>query len=1537
METQDIMAKFTTKMPNGLPGKRGLYNPEFEHDSCGIGFIAHVRGEKSHDLVVSALKMLSNMAHRGGCGSDGKSGDGAGIMIQKPHEFYKEVCAALGIDIPHKDEYGTGIFFMPVNDDSRHQHEKLIERVILEEGQIFLGWRTLKTNPSVLGDSALKTMPCMRQLFVGKGSRMTTEAFERILYVIRRRVEKEIAQCKDGEEQVYVTGLSSKTVVYKGMLAAGQITRFYTDLADVRLVSAIALVHSRYSTNTFPSWARAHPNRYIAHNGEFNTIRGNVNAMKMRQSAMRNELSEGFHEKILPIIEENGSDSSMFDNCLEFLYLAGRNLPEAVMMMIPEPWSAHESMSDDKKAFYEFHSCLMEPWDGPAAVVFTDGDSVGAVLDRNGLRPARYCITDDDYVILASETGVLDIPADKIIKKDRLRPGRMLLVDTLRGQIVNDDDIKKIAAQRKPYRSWLDKGILTLDEIKGEDERNFYDPQTLLELQRAFGYTYEDLRLILKPMAENCEEATGAMGVDFPLAVLSGMPQLLYSYFKQMFAQVTNPPIDALREQLVVDTGVTIGRRGNILDPGPLCCDLIKFENPVLDNCELSKIAGIAVKEHRAERLSVLFKAKEGFAGFKNALQRVFAQADEAIRRGKDILILSDRGVDAEKASIPMLLAVSGLHHYLLRNGGRIKVSLVAETGEAREIHHFCLLLGYGASAVNPYIVFESLKDMTESGLMENTTYYCAVKNYKKAALKGIVKVLSKMGISTIQSYHGAQLFEAIGISTDVINRYFTHTPSRIEGIGVEDISADVLVRHEKAFHKSVPLICLDGGGKSQWRKDGEYHLYNPETIAKLQAACRENDYSLFLEYASSINSQSQEMCTLRTLLDFDPPAFPIPLEEVESVESIMKRFKTGAMSYGSLSSEAHEALAIAMNRIGGKSNTGEGGEDPERFLKSPGTDSKRSSIKQVASGRFGVTSEYLVNADEIQIKMAQGAKPGEGGQLPGSKVYPWIARTRNSTPGVELISPPPHHDIYSIEDLAQLIYDLKCANRKARISVKLVAEAGVGTVAAGVAKAGADVILISGYDGGTGAAPRTSIQHAGIPWELGLAETHQTLCLNGLRDRVVIEADGKLMTGRDVAIAALLGAQEFGFATAPLVALGCVMMRVCNLDTCPVGIATQHPGLRGKFTGKPEYVVNFMRFIATNLREWMAALGFRTVEEMTGKAKRLKMAADRGNQKASKIDLSNLLYNAADMNANGSYCMTRDFLNDSLDVQKLIEASKPALSNEAKVKASFVIRNTDRAVGTILGSELTRLFGSKGLPEDSIIFQFTGSAGQSFGAFIPKGITLKIEGDTNDYPGKGLSGGKIIIYPPKSAAFEPDKNVIAGNAAFYGATAGEGYIRGIAGERFCVRNSGANVVVEGVGDHGCEYMTGGNVVVLGETGRNFAAGMSGGTAYVFDPEEDFLGKCNKGMVELEFLDDREESETVMKMVRKHFEYTGSLLAGRILLDWNENKTKFVKVIPRHYKEMQKAIGDALKEGMSEEQAEYSAFETHIAGKAKEA
>jgi glutamate synthase (ferredoxin) len=1537
MDNQNLTGLVKTKMFNALPEKIGLYNPQYEHDSCGIGFIAHVRGEKSHDLVVSALKMISNMAHRGGCGSDGKSGDGAGIMIQKPHEFYKRACAGEGIDIPDESEYGTGFFFMPSDDMLRLSFENLIEKIIVEEGQSLIGWRTPATNPAALGDSAIKTMPHIRQLFVGKGLGMTAEAFERILYVIRRRIEKEISKRNDGEEQFYITGLSSKTVVYKGMLAAGQVADFYRDLSDPRLASAIALVHSRYSTNTFPSWSRAHPNRYIAHNGEFNTIRGNVNAMKMRQPAMRSELFEEYYEKLLPIIEENGSDSSMFDNCLEFLHLSGRSLPEAVMMMIPEPWSAHESMSDDKKAFYEFHSCLMEPWDGPAAVVFTDGDSVGAVLDRNGLRPARYCVTSDDFVILASETGVLDIPAERIIKKDRLRPGRMLLVDTVRGKIVDDDDIKNIAARKKPYRSWLNKGMLKLDQIKADDIGHFYDPQTLLKLQTAFGYTYEDLRLILKPMAENSEEATGAMGVDYSLAVLSDKPQLLYSYFKQMFAQVTNPPIDALREELVVDTGILIGKRGNVLDPDYLCCNLIKLENPILDNIELLKFANIDLQSHRAEKLSVLFKAEDGVSGLENAVQRIFALADEAIEKGNDILILSDRGVDSENVPVPMLLAVSGLHHHLLRNGRRSKVSLIAETGEAREIHHFCLLLSFGASAVNPYIAFESLKEMTENGLMESTTYHCAVKNYKKAALKGIVKVLSKMGISTIQSYQGAQLFEAIGISTDVITRYFTHTPSRIEGIGIEDIAIDALKRHEKAYCGNTALNCLEGGGKNQWRKDGEYHLYNPETIAKLQAACRENDYAVFKEFADSIDKQSQTMCTLRGLLDFNMSNPPIPLEEVEPVESIMKRFKTGAMSYGSLSREAHEALAIAMNRIGGKSNTGEGGEDPERFINMPSADSRRSSIKQVASGRFGVTSEYLVNADEIQIKMAQGAKPGEGGQLPGSKVYPWIARTRYSTPGVELISPPPHHDIYSIEDLAQLIYDLKCANRKARISVKLVAEAGVGTVAAGVAKAGADVILISGHDGGTGAAPRTSIHHAGIPWELGLAETHQTLCLNNLREKVVLETDGKLMTGRDVAIAALLGAQEFGFATAPLVALGCVMMRVCNLDTCPVGIATQHPGLRGKFTGKPDYVVNFMRFVAMNLREWMAALGLKTVGEMTGRADRLKIEADIENRKAGKIDLTKLLYNAAYMNEDRSYCITRDYLNDSLDVRKLLDTAKPALSNGAKVKATFAIQNTDRAAGTILGSELTRLFGSKGLSDDSIRFKFTGSAGQSFGAFIPKGITLEIEGDANDYPGKGLSGGKIIVYPPKSAAFEPEKNVIAGNAAFYGATSGEGYIRGIAGERFCVRNSGVNVVVEGVGDHGCEYMTGGNVVVLGETGRNFAAGMSGGTAYVFDPDEDFLSKCNKGMVELEFLDDRDESAKVMKMVRKHFEYTGSLLAGRILLDWNENKMKFVKVIPRDYKDMKKAIKDALKDGMSEEQAEFLAFETHIAGKAKEA
>jgi glutamate synthase domain-containing protein 2/glutamate synthase domain-containing protein 1/glutamate synthase domain-containing protein 3 len=1514
------------------PDKQGLYDPWYEHDSCGVGFVVNVKGKRSNEIVRQALTVLLNLRHRGACGCEVNTGDGAGILIQKPHAFLREVCAQQGIQLPAAEEYGVGMMFLPADPADRYKCEKLFEELVAHEGLRLLGWRTVPTNNASLGNWARKNEPVIRQAFIARDGRFADDmAFERKLFVIRKLASRGIRYSGiAGGERFYIPSLSYKTLVYKGMLMAEQIEPYYPDLSHPAMETALALVHSRFSTNTFPSWERAHPYRYIAHNGEINTLRGNINWMHARQSQFVSELFGDDLKKLLPVINEDGSDSAMFDNCLEFLALTGRALPHAVMMMIPEPWSNHESMSDEKKAFYEYHGCLIEPWDGPASIAFTDGIRIGAVLDRNGLRPSRYYVTNDDLVIMASEVGVLDVPAERVLQKGRLQPGRMFLIDTEEGRIVADEELKRNIATEHPYRLWLNENMVALENLPDAPHVHPADHESVLLRQQAFGYTFEDLRIIMAPMARDGVEPVGSMGTDTPLAVLSNKPQLLYNYFKQLFAQVTNPPIDCIREELITQAETTIGPEGNLLKPGPQNCQQIKLKSPVLSNEEFEKLRHLDSPNFRAVTLPILFKVAGGGRELEKALDELCERADRHIAEGKNFIVLSDRGIDREHAAIPALLAVSAVHHHLIREGTRTRVGLILESGEPREVHHFSLLLGYGAGAVNPYLAFETLDDMIRQGILTGITHKQAVKNYLKAVAKGVVKTMSKMGISTIQSYRGAQIFEAIGLNQAVIDKYFTWTASRIGGIGIEEIAGEISARHKRAFpDRQVNGETLDPGGQYQWRSDGEYHLFNPETIHKLQFACRTNNYRIFKDYSELVNNQSKNLCTLRGLMELKFAPNPIPIEEVEPVESIVKRFKTGAMSYGSISKEAHESLAVAMNRLGGKSNTGEGGEDPARYTPDPNGDSRNSAIKQVASARFGVTSYYLTNAKELQIKIAQGAKPGEGGQLPGQKVYPWIAKVRHATPGVGLISPPPHHDIYSIEDLAELIHDLKNSNRNARVSVKLVAEVGVGTIAAGVAKAKADVVLISGYDGGTGASPQSSIKHAGIPWELGLAETHQTLVLNNLRSRIAVETDGQLKTGRDVVIAALLGAEEFGFATAPLVVMGCIMMRVCHLNTCPVGVATQDPKLRAKFTGNPDHVVNFMRFIAQEARELMAQLGFRTIDEMVGRSDRLEMKRAIDHWKAKGLDLSKILYQP-DVPADvGRYCqIAQDHgLEKSLDMQLLLKICQPAIERGEKVRAQLPIRNTNRVVGTITGNELTKRWGPDGLPDDSIWLHFKGSAGQSFGAFVPRGMTLVLEGDSNDYIGKGLSGGKIIVYPPAGSTFVPEENIIIGNVAFYGATGGEAYICGMAGERFCVRNSGVNAVVEAVGDHGCEYMTGGRVVVLGPTGRNFAAGMSGGTAYVLDEAGDFEIRCNKQMVGLERLEDAEEIELIRRMIQRHRQYTKSGRAGKILAQWNEMAPKFVKVMPKDYKRVVEAVKRAQAAGLSGEEAIAAAFE----------
>jgi glutamate synthase (ferredoxin) len=1516
----------------GPPPKQGLYDPRFEHDACGVGFVVNVKGRKSHQIIRQALTVLLNLDHRGACGCETNTGDGAGILMQTPHAFLKKVCAAERIDLPNEGQYGVGLVYLPPDARERRECEKIFGGIVAAEGQRVIGWRDVPTNNSTLGATAKASEPFMRQVFIKRNAKLTDDlAFERKLYVIRKRATNEIRKAGyPGTEYWYIASLSYKTLVYKGMLNTIQVEEYFQDLADPTMESALALVHSRFSTNTFPSWERGHPYRYLAHNGEINTLRGNINWMHARQAMFESDLFGKDLKKILPIINTNGSDSAMFDNCLELLVLAGRPLPHAVMMMIPEPWLNHESMSDEKKAFYEYHSCLMEPWDGPASIAFTDGKKIGAVLDRNGLRPSRYYVTKDDLVIMASEVGVLDIAPDRILTKGRLQPGRMFLVDTEEGRIVADEEIKQQIAAQHPYREWLDKYMVELADVPDAPHLPEPSHETVLRRQQAFGYTFEDLRLLMVPMAKDGVEAVGSMGTDTPLAVLSDKPQSLYNYFKQLFAQVTNPPIDCIREELITSTETTIGSERNLLKPVPESCRLLELKTPILTNEELAKLRHINLPGFKSVSLPILFKVAEGEAGLEKAMDKLCERASKAIADGVNILILSDRGIDRDNAAIPALLAVSGLHHHLIREGTRTRVGLVIETGEPREVHHFSLLIGYGAGAVNPYLAFETLDDMIRQGLLKNIDHKTACKHFVKAAVKGVVKVTSKMGISTIQSYRGAQIFEAVGLKQQVIDKYFTWTPSRVEGVGLDVIAREVLDRHQHAFpDRQVNGHSLEVGGQYQWRSDGELHLFSPQTIHKLQQSCRTANYKVFKEYSELVNEQSRKHYTLRGLLDFKFAPAPIPIEDVEPLETILKRFKSGAMSYGSISKEAHESLAIAMNRIGGRSNTGEGGEDPARYVKDANGDSRNSAIKQVASGRFGVTSLYLVNAQELQIKMAQGAKPGEGGQLPGGKVYPWIARVRHATPGVGLISPPPHHDIYSIEDLKELIHDLKNANHHARISVKLVAEVGVGTVAAGVAKAHADVVLISGYDGGTGASPQTSIKHAGIPWELGLAETHQTLLLNNLRSRIAVETDGQLKTGRDVVVAALLGAEEFGFATAPLVTLGCIMMRVCHLNTCPVGVATQDPRLRKNFTGDPAHAVNFMKFIAQEVRELMAQLGFRTINEMIGRTDKLEARAAVEHWKARGLDFSNILYQPEVPDDVGRYCqIPQDHgLDKALDNTTLLQLCAPALERREKVIVNLPIRNVNRVVGTILGSEITRRHGRDGLPEDTVQLNFKGSAGQSFGAFVPPGVTLTLEGDANDYLGKGLSGGKIIVYPPQGSSFVPSENIITGNVALYGATSGEAYICGMAGERFCVRNSGVNAVVEAVGDHGCEYMTGGRVVVIGPTGRNFAAGMSGGVAYVLDETGDFATRCNKQMVGLDKISDPAEIAEVRGMIERHVKYTRSERAKKVLESWAMLVPKFVKVLPRDYQRMLEAIARVTASGLSGDEALMAAFE----------
>ncbi|HAQ89988.1 MAG: glutamate synthase large subunit [Coprococcus sp.] len=1497
----------------------GLYDPSFEHDNCGIGAVVNIKGIKTHDTVNNALKIVENLEHRAGKDAEGKTGDGVGILLQISHKFFTKALAELGYDLGKEGDYGIGMFFFPQKELARKQAMKMFEVIVEKEGLEFICWREVPTTPGILGKKAIDVMPCIMQAFIRRPETVKAGMdFDRKLYFVRRIFE-------ESNDDTYVPSLSSKTIVYKGMFLVGELRKFYNDLQDPDYESAIGLVHSRFSTNTTPSWLRAHPYRYLCHNGEINTIRGNEDKMIAREETMESTIMQDEMYKVMPVLDPDGSDSARLDNCLEFLVLNGIPLPMAVMITIPEPWENDRAMSQEKKDFYQYYATMMEPWDGPASILFTDGELMGAVLDRNGLRPSRYYITDDDYLVLSSEVGVLDVDPSKIVKKDRLRPGKMLLVDTVNGRLISDEEIKEKYALAKPYGEWVDSNLVHLADLKIPNIRvQEYTDEERARLQKAFGYTYEDFKNTIYPMAEKGAEAISAMGTDTPLAVLSNSHKPLFNFFKQLFAQVTNPPIDAIREEVVTSTSVYLGKDGNILEEKPENCHVLKINHPILTNTDLLKIKNMNVPGLKVATLPILYYKN---TSMEKALDRLFIEADKLYRDGVNILILSDRGVDENHVAIPSLLAVSAMQKHLVRTKKRTAVAIILESADPRNVHHFATLLGYGACAVNPYLAIETIKQMVDSHLL-NKDFNAAVDDYNSAICHGIVKIASKMGVSTIQSYMGSQIFECIGLSKDVVDRYFTNTVSRVGGSGIKELEKTVDDLHSSAFD---PLglntnLALTSIGAHKFRSGKEEHLYNPVTIHLLQEATRRGDYKLFKQYTAALHDE-QKPFHLRGLMDFKFADKPVPLDEVEPASEIVKRFKTGAMSYGSISQEAHECMAIAMNELGGKSNSGEGGESIERLTIGKDGKNRCSAIKQVASGRFGVTSRYLVSAKEIQIKMAQGAKPGEGGHLPGGKVYPWIAKTRLSTPGVSLISPPPHHDIYSIEDLAQLIYDCKNANRDARISVKLVSEAGVGTVAAGVAKAGAQVILISGYDGGTGAAPNNSIHYAGLPWELGLAETHQTLIMNDLRNKVILEADGKLMTGRDVAIAAMLGAEEFGFATAPLVTMGCVMMRVCNLDTCPVGIATQNPELRKRFRGKPEYVKNFMLFIAEELREYMSKLGVRTVDELVGRSD-LLMSSDRADER--NVILDKIINNPyIDMPQNKVKYHEKnvyDFqLEKTVDMRILMKKLGPALEKGQKKSVELDVVNTDRSVGTIFGSEITKKYGES-LDEDTYIVKCNGAGGQSFGAFIPKGLTLELVGDSNDYFGKGLSGGKLIVYPPRSVKYKHEDNIIIGNVALYGATSGKAFINGVAGERFAVRNSGATAVVEGVGDHGCEYMTGGKVVVLGTTGKNFAAGMSGGIAYVLDMGNDLYKRLNKEMISIEAVTDKYEVSELKQLIMDHVNYTNSEIGKRILEDFEGYLPKFKKIIPKDYKKMMNMIVAFEEKGLSREKAAIEAF-----------
>lgn len=1499
--------------------KPRLYDSSFEHDNCGIGAVVDIKGRKSHATVENALKIVENLEHRAGKDAEGKTGDGVGILLQISHKFFRKVTKPLGITLGEEREYGVGMFFLPQDELKRNQSKKMFEIIVEKEGLEFLGWREVPTVPGVLGHKAVECMPYIMQAFVKKPENVAKGLdFDRMLYVVRRVFEQ-------STETTYVVSLSSRTIVYKGMFLVGQLRTFFLDLQNPDYESAIATVHSRFSTNTNPSWERAHPNRFIVHNGEINTIRGNADKMLAREENMESVHLKGMLHKVLPVVNTSGSDSAMLDNTLEFLVMSGMELPLAVMIMIPEPWANNKAMSQKKRDFYQYYATMMEPWDGPASILFSDGDIMGAVLDRNGLRPSRYYITEDDQLILSSEVGVLPFEAGRIVRKERLRPGKMLLVDTVQGRVIDDDELKEKYASRSPYGEWLDSNIVELHDLKIPNKRvPEYSYQERQRMQKAFGYTYEELKTSILPMAKNGAEAIAAMGVDEAIPVLSRSHHPLFHYFKQLFAQVTNPPIDAIREEIVTSTSVYIGKDGNLLEEDAKNCNVLKVNNPILTNTDLMKIKAMRVEGFKVAVVPIIYYTN---TSLEKAIDRLFIEVDREYRDGANIIILSDRGVDENHVAIPSLLAVSALQRHLVNTKKRTSVAIILESAEPREVHHFATLLGYGACAICPYLAQESIRELIDNNMLDKD-YYAAVDDYNNAILHGIVKIASKMGISTIQSYQGSQIFEAIGIDYDVVEKYFTNTVCRVGGITLKDIEKQVDELHSQAFD---PLglendLTLDSPGRHKMRSGADEHLYNPATIHMLQLATQRGDYQLFKEYTALVNREDS-VRNLRGLMEFHYPEKGIDIKEVESVDSIVTRFKTGAMSYGSISKEAHETLAIAMNILHGKSNSGEGGEDLERMVVGEDGVNRCSAIKQVASGRFGVTSRYLISAQEIQIKMAQGAKPGEGGHLPAGKVYPWIAKTRHSTPGVGLISPPPHHDIYSIEDLAQLIYDLKNANTEARISVKLVSEAGVGTVAAGVAKAGAQVILISGYDGGTGAAPKSSIHNAGLPWELGLAETHQTLIMNGLRNKVRIETDGKLMTGRDVAIAAILGAEEFGFATAPLVTLGCVMMRVCNLDTCPVGVATQNPELRKNFRGKPEYVINFMRFIAQELREYMAKLGVRTVDELVGRTDLLRKRENL-TEEQKKVDLSNVLYQSTPQEKRVIFDPKQvyDFeLEKTLDERVLKKEFADALAHKEHKEIQLTVSNIDRTFGTIFGSEITRKYYNT-LEDDTFVVNCTGAGGQSFGAFIPNGLTLRLSGDSNDYFGKGLSGGKLVVYPPEGSTFAADENIIVGNVALYGATSGKAYINGVAGERFCVRNSGAIAVVEGVGDHGCEYMTGGRVVVLGKTGKNFAAGMSGGIAYILDEDNDLYTRLNKEMISSSEITNKYDVQELKQMITDHVRETGSAKGREILEHFGEYLPKFKKIIPHDYERMLRTIAQMEEKGLNAEQAQIEAF-----------